>query len=210
MASQKIDMSMHQEKVKWERTHVSTWTPYHENGQLYSVFNSGFSTLTGMFDEIQRRHGSKIMLVDETGNRMTYSQVFDNALILARALLSDKRFNLCHGDRVAVCSRNSFDWIICYLAACYAGMIAIPMNSWWTPREIDYAVKHSDCKLIFADRERIARIQKIDNFSGRVVAITDTELDGNGQVQVVPLADLFELGKALPADLLKKSGFASR
>lgn len=181
------DLSMHEEHVKWERKNVSTWTPYHENGQVYQVYNSGHDVMPDMLDDIRRRHGAKELLVDEEGNRMTYNQVFDAAMELSRALANTEFSGLERGDRVAVCSKNSFDWVVCYFAVCYAGMIVIPMNSWWTPREIEYAINHAGCKLVFADQERIERIQIIEKCASQVAWITDAPALGDNKLTGVRL-----------------------
>jgi len=172
------ELRFKKEHVRWDRRNVTTWIPYHENGQVYNVFESGFSNMVEMFDAIEKRHPNKELLVDEAGNRLTFREVFESARVLSRALLDPTFSGLKRGDRVGVCSKNSFEWIISYLAAVYAGMIVIPMNSWWTPRELEFGIKHADCKLVFADRERIDRIAQVPKSSLanlKIVLISSSE-----------------------------------
>ena len=45
------------------------------------------------------------------------------------------------GDRVAILSANSPDWVLAYFAVLSLGAIAAAYNGWWTPDEIQYATE---------------------------------------------------------------------
>jgi len=88
--------------------------------------------------------------------RFTFGQTYDLAIRLAQILL--QQYGIQKGDRIAICSRNNPEWCIAFMAITMMGAIAVPMNSWWTGPELRYGLQDSGAKIVFADRERIARI----------------------------------------------------
>src|SRR3954469_23813442 len=66
-----------------------------------------------------------------------------------------ERYGLEPGDRVAVAMRNYPEWPLVFWAAIAAGLIVVPLNAWWTAREMRYALEDADARLLIADGERI-------------------------------------------------------
>ena len=85
--------------------------------------------------------------------RYTFAETLDMARRLARALREEYRVR--KGDRVSICARNSPEWCLAYMAATMIGAIAAPFNSWSTARELEFLVKDSGSRLIFADPPRL-------------------------------------------------------
>ena len=44
-------------------------------------------------------------------------------------------------------------WIFSYIAITSIGAIAVPLNSWWQAKELEYALTHSDSKIFIGDEE---------------------------------------------------------
>jgi acyl-CoA synthetase (AMP-forming)/AMP-acid ligase II len=67
-------------------------------------------------------------------------------------------YRLRKGDRVAIVMRNHPQWQVAFWATQLAGLIAVPINSWWTAEEM--ALVLSDCSpdLVVADDERVERV----------------------------------------------------
>ena len=63
------------------------------------------------------------------------------------------------GERVAIAMRNYPEWLLIYWACVSTGIAVVGMNAWWTPEEMDYALKDSQPKVLFADAERLERFQ---------------------------------------------------
>jgi len=108
--------------------------------------------------------------------RYTFAETHRLAERLARIMVD--QYSIAKGDRVAVCSRNNPEWCLTYLAATMIGAIIVPMNSWWTGAEMEYGLEDSGARLLFADQERINRIQPyLQALDLQVVAIKpDQEL----------------------------------
>ena len=104
------------------------------------------------------------------GERYTFGETHRLAERLARIMVD--RYSIGKGDRVAICSRNNPEWCLTYLATTMIGAIVVPMNSWWTGAEIEYGLEDSGARLLFADQERINRIQPyLQSLNLQVVAI---------------------------------------
>jgi long-chain acyl-CoA synthetase len=102
--------------------------------------------------------------------RYTFGETHRLAERLARILVN--RYQVTKGDRVALCSRNNPEWCLTYLAATMIGAIIVPMNSWWTGAEMEYGLEDSGARLLFADQERINRIQPyLQSLDLQVIAI---------------------------------------
>ncbi|MDP2140078.1 MAG: class I adenylate-forming enzyme family protein [Gammaproteobacteria bacterium] len=102
--------------------------------------------------------------------RYSYGETYRLANNLATALINE--YGIAKGDRIAVCSRNNPQWCITYMAITMIGAIVVPMNSWWQGSEMLYGLQDSGTRLLFADQERIDRLQPcLNGISLQIVAI---------------------------------------
>ena len=54
-----------------------------------------------------------------------------------------------HGDKIAICGRNSANWAVAFLATLTYGAVAVPVLHEFTPEQIYNVVNHSEAKLLF-------------------------------------------------------------
>ncbi|PSL00034.1 acyl-CoA synthetase (AMP-forming)/AMP-acid ligase II [Murinocardiopsis flavida] len=78
---------------------------------------------------------------------------------LARRLVGD--FGVAPGDRVALAMRNYPEWVIGFFAATAVGAVAVPLNSWWTARELEFGLRDSEACVVLADGERLTRLADV-------------------------------------------------
>ena len=88
--------------------------------------------------------------------RYTFRQAYAKAAQLAWRLKED--YGVKKGDRVAVAMRNYPEFCLSFMAATALGALAVPLNAWWSGPELEYGLRNSGSKLIFADQERADRI----------------------------------------------------
>lgn len=121
------------------------------DGVELRVFSKAPLNLGAVYD-LARNVADETFLVylDE---RYTFAETLDMARRLARALREEYRVR--KGDRIAICARNSPEWCLAYMAATMIGAIAAPFNSWSTARELEFLIKDSGSRLIFADPPRL-------------------------------------------------------
>ena len=98
-----------------------------------------------------------IVLNDE---RLSYAEHFRQVARMSHALID--KFGIQKGDRVAIAMRNYPEWSVAFWSIVSAGAILVPMNAWWTPREMAYGLTDSGARLVFCDDKRLERILEIE------------------------------------------------
>jgi len=88
--------------------------------------------------------------------RWTYAEHLRQVAGLSRLLLEE--YGLRKGDRVAIAMRNYPEWSVIFYAVQVAGLVAVPLNAWWTGGELHHALEDCGARLIVADAERAALI----------------------------------------------------
>ncbi|MDX2563897.1 class I adenylate-forming enzyme family protein [Streptomyces sp. TX20-6-3] len=120
------------------------------------VYASGPRTLRE-FVEVVWGYGDRVFLVSEDG-RTTYREFFDAACGLARRLVGE--YGLRPGDRAVVAMRNHPEWQVAFWAAQLAGLVAVPLNAWWTEDEFTYALDDCSPAVLLVDGERVGRVRE--------------------------------------------------
>ncbi len=118
-------------------------------------------------------HGAKIYLVYED-ERITFDDAHEQVRALAHRLRGE--FGVRPGDRVAIATRNYPEWAIAFWATVAIGAVAVPLNAWWSGAELAYGLRDSGSVVLFADDERIERIEPLlaDTDVRTLVAIRST------------------------------------
>jgi len=89
--------------------------------------------------------------------RLSYTDHYARAATLANRLVAE--FGIAKGDRVAIAMRNYPEWCCAFWASACAGAVVVPLNAWWSRDELAYGLRDSGAKIIFADSERLQRLQ---------------------------------------------------
>ncbi|WP_338495588.1 class I adenylate-forming enzyme family protein [Streptomyces sp. SJL17-4] len=120
------------------------------------VYASGPRTLRE-FVEVVWGYGDRVFLVSDDG-RTTYREFFDAACGLARRLVGE--YGLRPGDRAVIAMRNHPEWQVAFWAAQLAGLVAVPLNAWWTEDEFTYALDDCAPAVLLVDGERVGRVRE--------------------------------------------------
>ncbi|MFJ8662341.1 class I adenylate-forming enzyme family protein [Streptomyces sp. NPDC093795] len=131
---------------------TATGAPFAVEGGVYV---GGPRTLRE-FVEVTWAYGDRVFLVSE-GGRTTYREFFDAACGLARRLVGE--YGLRPGDRAVVAMRNLPEWQVAFWAAQLAGLVAVPLNAWWTEDEFAYALDDCAPGVLLVDGERVGRVR---------------------------------------------------
>ncbi|GGT20334.1 fatty acid--CoA ligase [Streptomyces tanashiensis] len=119
------------------------------------VYAGGPRTLRE-FVEVTWAYGDRLFLLSEDV-RMTYREFFDAACGLARRLVGE--YGLRPGDRAVVAMRNLPEWQVAFWATQLAGLVAVPLNAWWTEDEFAYALEDCAPGVLLVDGERVGRVR---------------------------------------------------
>ena len=65
------------------------------------------------------------------------------------------------GDRVAVLTANTVEWVVMFWACAGMGVACVPLNAWWKAEELDFALRDSGAKVLFCDPKRWAIVRDI-------------------------------------------------
>ncbi|KAB2383609.1 class I adenylate-forming enzyme family protein [Actinomadura montaniterrae] len=135
--------------------------------------------------------------------RLSFAEHAAQAASLAKALRDEH--GVRPGDRVAIDAANTPEWIVAFWGAIAAGAIAVGYNAWWAPREIEYALGHTEPKLVIADAKRAAQMPA----GTRVLTV---EEDVPALAARYPSAgfDLPDVAEDDPAVILYTSGTSGR
>lgn len=107
-------------------------------------------TLGRFLDDVGRRHGERIALRAQPGpdapwRSIRYDALRDASRQLARSLIGA---GVVKGARIAVWMPNRPEWAIAAFAVALAGGVLVPVNTYATPSERDYILRHSDASLL--------------------------------------------------------------
>ena len=124
-------------------------------GNALPAFKQAPASLAAMFEASCAKHGEALFLVDSTV-RLSFAETYALARRMAAGLIV--RHGVARGDRVGIAARNSANWIIAYMAVLMAGGCVTLLNGWWTGNELADGIEQTGCKLVLADKERVARL----------------------------------------------------
>lgn len=97
-------------------------------------------------------HQAFIYHIGEDEMRVTYEKFFEDVLLLAKAFKGHK---VKRGDKIFLLSDNRYSWIVTDMALQALGAISVPRGCDTPGSEIEFIVKHSECKFIIVETEQI-------------------------------------------------------
>ncbi|MGW0356078.1 class I adenylate-forming enzyme family protein [Nocardia nova] len=116
------------------------------------------------------RFGDRDYLVTED-RRVSYREHAAAAAALAAALREE--YGVGRGDRVAILAANTVEWVITFWAAQSLGAIAVGLNGWWVPREIEYGLALTEPAVVVVDAKRAKLLADIDTAAAVVTMDED-------------------------------------
>jgi acyl-coenzyme A synthetase/AMP-(fatty) acid ligase len=105
-------------------------------------------TLSQLLDLQCQRYGTRECLsIPWTGAKWTYNHLRDQSIILAKMMLD---LGILPGDRIGILAGNCEEYVAILFAASRIGCISVILNNTYTAPEAIYALKHTECKLLFS------------------------------------------------------------
>lgn len=143
-----------------------------------------FSILRARWDD-----GGRLALVTPAGRRITYGGIVARTAQIAHALV---RAGVKPTDRVAVQVEKSPDAILLYLACLRAGAVYLPLNTAYTPAELDYFIADAEPALFVCAPSAVSEIEALCARGAPATRIATLDDAGGGS--------LIEMADAEPAD----------
>ncbi len=101
-------------------------------------------TFARFLEDTARSHGDRVAVVSDD-TVLTYAELEARVRELARALIGA---DVVKGARVAVWMANSPEWIAAAYAVGSVGAVLVPVNTFASPAERDYILRHSDASAL--------------------------------------------------------------
>lgn len=104
-------------------------------------------------------YATQLLASNIKDNNITYQ----NASLKIDALHSKfKSLGIKQGDKVAICSENTPNWGVVYLAITTMGAIVVPILPDFHSNEVHHIIKHSEAKAIFLSKKQRTRLSAND------------------------------------------------
>lgn len=174
-------------------------------GALMRVFKNRKPNLGEILSE-SARFGDRPYLTT-ADRQISFRDHAARAASLARVLREE--YGVGKGDRVAINAANSPEWIISFWAVVATGAITVACNAWWSRRELEFALEHTEPKVLIADARRATLVQ---DSSRPVPPVLSMEEDVPRLAERHPEATVPELDvdEDDPAAILYTSGTSGR
>ena len=116
-------------------------------------------TWSRFLDDVAERHGERVALAvqpEASGpwHETTYRELRARAREMARGLIGA---GVTKGSRVGVLMANGPDWVVASFAVAGVGGVLVPVNTFATPAERDYILRHSDASLLLLQAGMLKR-----------------------------------------------------
>jgi len=154
-----------------------------------------------LYDQFRQAMPNLDKLFIETidGRKITYGEVETVSAQMANVLV---QLGITAGDRVAVQVEKSPDAILLYLACIRAGAIFLPLNTAYTPAEIDYFLSDAEPRLFICDPAHVDKLSSIAKKAKVSHILTiGTKADGSFLDQVKAASTQFQSIERGPDDL---------
>ncbi|MCK1292467.1 acyl--CoA ligase [Bradyrhizobium sp. 30] len=155
------------------------------------------TTLGQLVSMRARTHGSALAIdIFERGERATYAQMDRRSNSCAHAL---RRFGVRKGDRVGMMLPNRIEFPVLWFALAKLGAVMVPINMYYTPREVDFVLRDTQAKFAIVDESAWPTFTAMnpwppDLAKERVVLV------GNGTATATTLHEVLEGVESSPVD----------
>ncbi|MBD3646000.1 MAG: acyl--CoA ligase, partial [Pseudomonadales bacterium] len=106
--------------------------------------------------------------------RDSFEDMYQRAARVASVLADE--YGIRKGDRVAISMRNYPEWVTAFTAITSIGGIAVALNALWSAEEMEYGLKLSGARVLFADQERLERLARCsDDLQIDVIAVRPSD-----------------------------------
>ncbi|MEY3046517.1 MAG: long-chain-fatty-acid--CoA ligase [Pseudomonadota bacterium] len=136
----------------------------------------------------RHRDSDALLMILEDGSRLSYRAFLDMASRFANALVET---GIQPGDRVVLQVPKSAEALAIYAACVQSGSVMVPLNTGYTPAEVDYFVGDAQPKLVICDPKSQKGLQSICENHGAQLETLDAFGGGSFAERSVKLPETF-------------------
>jgi long-chain acyl-CoA synthetase len=171
---------------------------------VQSIALDGFTTVPTLFWHRVTTKAQKVAMREKDRGiwkAYTWADYGARAKAIGMGLIA---LGLEPGDRVAILSDNSKEWLFCDLGVLCAAGVSTGIYPTDSPAQVEYLVNDSGTKFLFVeDEEQLDKILAVRERTPGLKRIIVLDMEGLRDLddaQVMPLDDLYELGEAYARD----------
>lgn len=106
------------------------------------------SLLNKYLQDSIRQNWEELALTDFSGVSFQYRDI---ARKIAKLHILYEQSGIGHGDKIALCGKNSAQWAVALIATLTYGAVAVPILHEFKPDNLHHLINHCDAKLLFVD-----------------------------------------------------------
>ena len=131
-----------------------------------------------LYDALFRPHetSEKTFLLPKNGDPIAFAGFLSLAARIATGL---QRAGVSPGDRVALQARKSPEALAVYAASVRSGAVFLPLNTAYTPSEVEYFVADAGARLLICDRANEAALAPVAAKAGALLLTLDAGSGGS-------------------------------
>lgn len=139
------------------------------------------------------RNPTSPAITERNGRSITYADLEARSARLACALLDA---GLQHGDRVAAWMTDSVCYVELLFAAAQSGMVLVPINVRFAPREASYILADTEPRALFVDETTAPKVKDLEPGAWSLVMVGDCGVEVSTAVAIEDV-----ISRARPRDL---------
>jgi len=153
-----------------------------------------------LYDALFRPHegSSDTFLILKDGKEISHAEFLALAARFAHALRAN---GVGIGDRVALQAKKSPEALAVYAACVQAGAVFLPLNTAYTPAEVDYFVTDSGAALLIADGGSETTLAPVAAMAGATLLTLNADGSGSFAEAARDLPDTFPTAERAADDL---------
>ncbi|HEY2061506.1 MAG TPA: class I adenylate-forming enzyme family protein, partial [Amycolatopsis sp.] len=152
-------------------------------GAPHQVFARRPRSLRQLLDTSAAESPDLVFLV-APGREWTYQRAVED--IDAIAVLMAERYGVRAGDRVAIVSANSAEYVLVLWAVLSLGAIVTSLNGWWTGHELTAGIQLTEPVLVVGDERRLERLDDSPLPARLLTEILDESAEFRGRTTPAP------------------------
>ena len=170
-------------------------------GATYRVFKNAPNNTDGLLFMCDL-HADKTAVV--SGDvRWSFADLARESRAVAAGL---EKMGVKKGDLVATATRNTPEFMATYLGVTLIGGVIVPLNGWWTPHEMEFALKDCGAKILLVDGEQAPKFLPLKDRFGLILISGHGEFEGQDRnwasVRDEGLGETPPTGMVEPDDLM--------
>lgn len=143
-----------------------------------------------LFENAARKNSNSDFLIFKDQNKK-YEEFLFAVNRIANGFLS---MGLGKGDKIAILLNNCFEFPVSWLAANMIGAVMVPVNTRFSPKEMEYVLDHSEARVLITENKFLGHVGSIRHELKCLKRIINIDNADDG---TIAYASLFENSKEL-------------